>query len=144
MLLTCCAALEEEESKLTDLNSKLETGIAENESKTKAAEQEAASAAATIKQMEKEIERLLRRARLPASSCKGKPPTATDGHRWWHRNRISGNGNQAAAPSRHLSCAARSRAFLGANPAYVCAALGSPSTPQRARAMHVSDRLEGH
>ena len=44
MLLTCCAALEEEESKLTDLNSKLETGIAENESKTKAAEEGAASA----------------------------------------------------------------------------------------------------
>jgi len=44
VLLTCCAALEEEESKLTDLNSKLETGIAENESKTKAAEEGAASA----------------------------------------------------------------------------------------------------
>ena len=75
---------------------------------------------------------------------RGQAPGGNGRARTAARSRISGNGNQAAAPSRHLSCAARSRAFLGANPAYVCAALGSPSTPQRARVMRVSDRLEGH
>ena len=75
------------------------------------------------------------------------PPAATAEHQRRHRSHISGNGNQSAVRPRRLSCAARSRAFLGTNPAHL-RRTGIPARPatqirtavQQERAVGVAQR----